>query len=68
MLFKHLQDDFEGLAKEAFALADSGIRRMPRNFLYDCGIYITRSRSHISECLANFVEAEVVAAWPESEL
>ena len=67
-LFENFQDDFEGWTKEDFALADSGIRRMFRDFLNNCGIFTPRSRSHISVYLANLVIANVIPEWPEGEL
>ncbi|RKF55759.1 integrase and RNaseH domain-containing protein [Erysiphe neolycopersici] len=67
-LFDYFQEDFEGWTKDIFALADSGIRRMLRDFLNEHGIYTPKSRSHISIYLANLVNATDLPEWPENEI
>ncbi|RKF54093.1 integrase and RNaseH domain-containing protein [Golovinomyces cichoracearum] len=67
-LFDYFQEDFEGWTKDIFALADSGVRRMLRDFLNDHGIYTPKSRSHISIYLAYLVNATSLPEWPENEI
>ena len=66
-LWEYYREDFEGLTKELFDLADSRIRRSFRDYLRQYGIWIPKDNDPVPQTLYEVLQQQEYHEWTELE-